>query len=72
MAPKGELRGKRTYDYYMGSCNFSNNSCCSCIVKYFAEFSVVKPIEQINNAAKRLAKGNVDERVEVIGNNRNR
>ena len=29
------------------------------IVKYFAQLLVVKPIEKINNAAKRLAKGDV-------------
>ena len=39
------------------------------IVKYFAQLLVVEPIEQINNAAKRLAKGDVQERVKVIGNN---
>lgn len=39
------------------------------IVKYFAELLVVKPIEEINNAAKRLAKGDVGERVEVVGDN---
>ena len=39
------------------------------IVKYFAELLVVKPIEEINNAAKRLAKGDVDERVKVINDN---
>lgn len=39
------------------------------IVKYFAQLLVVEPIEQINNAAKRLAKGDVQERVKVVGNN---
>lgn len=39
------------------------------IVKYFARLLVVKPIEEINKAAKRLAKGDVGERVKVIGNN---
>lgn len=39
------------------------------IVKYFAQLLVVEPIEEINNAAKRLAKGDVTKRVEVIGNN---
>ncbi|MDU2123615.1 MAG: HAMP domain-containing sensor histidine kinase [Clostridium celatum] len=39
------------------------------IVKYFAQLLVVEPIEEINNAAKRLAKGDVQERVKVIGNN---
>lgn len=39
------------------------------IVKYFAQLLVVEPIEEINNAAKRLAKGNVQERVRVVGKN---
>lgn len=39
------------------------------IVKYFAQLLVVEPIEEINNAAKRLAKGNVQERVKVVGKN---
>lgn len=39
------------------------------IVKYFVKLLVVKPIEEINNAAKRLAKGDVGERVEIVGNN---
>ena len=39
------------------------------IVKYFAQLLVVEPIEDINNAAKRLAKGNVQERVKVVGKN---
>ena len=39
------------------------------IVKYFAKLLVVEPIEDINNAAKRLAKGNVQERVKVVGKN---
>lgn len=39
------------------------------IVKYFAQLLVVEPIEEINNAAKRLAKGDVTKRVKVIGNN---
>ena len=39
------------------------------IVKYFAQLLVVEPIEEINNAAKRLAKGDVQERVKVVGNN---
>lgn len=39
------------------------------IVKYFAQLLVVEPIEDINNAAKRLAKGEVRKRVEVVGNN---
>ena len=39
------------------------------IVKYFAQLLVVEPIEEINNAAKRLAKGDVQERVKVIGKN---
>lgn len=39
------------------------------IVKYFAQVLVVEPIEEINNAAKRLAKGDVQERVKVVGNN---
>ena len=39
------------------------------IVKYFAQLLVVEPIEQINNAAKRLAKGDVQERVKVVWNN---
>lgn len=39
------------------------------IVKYFAQLLVVEPIEEINNSAKRLAKGNVQERVKVIGKN---
>lgn len=39
------------------------------IVKYFANLLVVEPIEEINNAAKRLAKGEVKKRVKVIGDN---
>lgn len=39
------------------------------IVKYFAQLLVVEPIEEINNAAKRLAKGDVQERVKVVGKN---
>ena len=39
------------------------------IVKYFAQLLVVEPIEEINNSAKRLAKGNVQERVKVVGKN---
>lgn len=39
------------------------------IVKYFAQLLVVEPIEEINNAAQRLAKGDVTKRVKVIGNN---
>ncbi|MEN8078526.1 HAMP domain-containing sensor histidine kinase [Clostridioides difficile] len=39
------------------------------IVKYFAQLLVVEPIEEINNAAKRLAKGDVSKRVEVVGDN---
>ena len=39
------------------------------IVKYFAQLLLVQPIEEINKAAKRLAKGNVAERVKVNGNN---
>ena len=39
------------------------------IVKYFAQLLLVKPIEEINNAAKRLAKGDVQERVKVVGKN---
>lgn len=39
------------------------------IVKYFAQLLVVEPIEEINNAAKRLAKGDVTKRVKVVGNN---
>lgn len=38
------------------------------IVKYFAELLVIEPIEEINNAAKRLAKGDVKKRVEIVGN----
>lgn len=68
MIPKGELRGKRTLIIIWGAVILAI-IVAAAIVKYFAELLVVKPIEQINNAAKRLAKGNVDERVEVIGNN---
>ena len=68
MVPKGELRGKRTLIIIWGAVILAI-IVAAAIVKYFAELLVVKPIEQINNAAKRLAKGNVDERVEVIGNN---
>ena len=39
------------------------------IVKYFAQLLVVEPIEKINNSAKRLAKGDVQERVKVVGKN---
>lgn len=39
------------------------------IVRYFAQLLVVEPIEEINNSAKRLAKGNVQERVKVVGKN---
>ena len=39
------------------------------IVKYFAQLLLVEPIEEINNAAKRLAKGDVQERVKVVGKN---
>lgn len=39
------------------------------IVKYFAQLLVVEPIEEINNAAKRLAKGDVTKRVKVVGDN---
>ena len=39
------------------------------LVKYFAQLLVVEPIEEINNAAKRLAKGDVQERVKVVGKN---
>ena len=30
---------------------------------------IVEPIEEINNAASRLAKGDVGKRVRIIGNN---
>ena len=39
------------------------------IVKYFAALLVVKPIEEINKAAKRLAKGEVKKRVEIVSRN---
>ena len=39
------------------------------IVKYFAQVLIVEPIEEINNAASRLAKGDVGKRVRIIGNN---
>ena len=64
MVPKGELRGKRTLIIIWGAVILAI-IVAAAIVKYFAELLVVKPIEQINNAAKRLAKGNVDERVEA-------
>lgn len=35
------------------------------IINYFANKLVVKPLEEINNAAKRLAQGDVSRRVEV-------
>lgn len=38
------------------------------IINYFAKRLVVKPLEEINNAAKRLTQGQVNERVEVRSN----
>lgn len=38
------------------------------IFDYFARRLVVKPLEHINNGARRLAKGEVEKRVEVISN----
>lgn len=38
------------------------------IINYFAKRLVVRPLEEINNAAKRLTQGKVDERVEVRSN----
>ena len=38
------------------------------IINYFANRLVVKPLEEINNAAKRLTQGNVNERVDVRSN----
>lgn len=36
------------------------------IVKYFARKLVIRPLDAINNAAKKLAKGEVEKRVEII------
>ena len=38
------------------------------IINYFANRLVVKPLEEINNAAKRLTQGKVNERVDVVSN----
>lgn len=38
------------------------------IVNYFAKRLVIKPLEHINNGARRLAKGEVEKRVQVISN----
>ncbi len=38
------------------------------IVNYFAKRLVIKPLEHINNGARRLAKGEVQKRVQVISN----
>lgn len=38
------------------------------IVKYFAQKLVIRPLDAINNAAKKLAKGEVEKRVEIISN----
>lgn len=38
------------------------------IVNYFAKRLVIKPLEHINNGARRLAKGEVQKRVEVVSN----
>lgn len=38
------------------------------IINYFAKRLVVKPLGEINNAAKRLTQGQVNERVEVRSN----
>ena len=39
------------------------------IVKFITQTLIVKPIEELNNAARRLAKGEVERRVEVKYNN---
>lgn len=38
------------------------------VVYYFAKRLVIKPLEHINNGARRLAKGEVEKRVEVVSN----
>lgn len=36
------------------------------IINYFAKRLVIKPLEEINNAAKKLAQGEVEKRVEIL------
>lgn len=36
------------------------------IINYFAKRLVVKPLEEINSAAKKLAQGEVEKRVEIV------
>lgn len=38
------------------------------IFNYFAKRLVIEPLEHINNGARRLAKGEVEKRVEVVSN----